>query len=81
MEKLLEKAKQMFPIGTIYNNSNLIPSGKNRVVANIPYIEGSNIRVREGYSDRWLYLNGSWAKIIELPENCQLLNEPSYEIY
>jgi len=77
LEVRLEKAKQMFPIGTVYNNSNLIPDGAQRTVTNIPYIEGGNIRVKDGYADRWLYLNGKWANIISLPTS----KDPDYEIY
>lgn len=79
MEELLEKAKQMFPIGTIFNNSNVIDINiRDRTTIGIPYIQGDKISVKVITNvTKYLYKNGKWANIISLPT----IKEPDYEVY
>ncbi len=72
IEKILEKAKIMYPIGTKFKN--LYRHDLYYIVTDDLYIQSGGITHIGIY---WVYKDGKWAEIVKLGE----IKEKYYEIY
>jgi len=66
-EELLEEAKRRYPIGTKFKSAY---SGDERKIKNISFIfDGYGKDIYETNTGNYVYYNGKWSEIIELPKS------------
>ncbi len=82
-EELLKEAKKKYPIGCVFNNTNVIGhKTENQEVIQEPYIAEDRTEIWTITRDStWtLYSNGKWAEIVSQPQEQPSKDKPFYVV-